>query len=125
MAWDYWGLESYCTTDSKLDFSRSGDVVKRLGQVLDEGARDFDNLTGTRGPVENLVPPQLTPHERQRVGEGRVRLAVPGGLAGRPGGVGHPLMRQQGDEREEVQQGRRSGADGRLGLLPLRFDAEM
>ena len=111
---------------AKLDFVHLGGVAKQALQVVEEGARDFDEIGIWRGCRKSGLGPQLAAHQGEGVGEGRDRFGVPGGLRDRGRGSSLELVvgeqRHQGEETE--QRWGRAG-DRTIGPLALGLDAQV
>ena len=69
--------------------------------------------------------PQFLSHERQRIRKGWQRLAVPGGLPDGDLALLGMGIRQQGDQREQAQQGGCGANNGPIRPLALGLHTEM
>src|SRR5215207_8152500 len=70
------------------------------------------------------MSPQLLAHQRQCVSEGRIALTVPGSSSYCLRALGHVLMSEQRDHREQSQQRRSGPLDRSLGPMPLRLQSQ-
>src|SRR5262245_7905820 len=55
---------------AKLDFIQSGSVTERVGQALEERARNLYKVVVFVGHGEMCMPPQMRTHQSQRIGKG-------------------------------------------------------
>jgi len=69
------------TTRPQLDLSRAGDRAEGCGHGRAERTRDFHHLPSDRGGGNHLGLPQLAPHQRQGIGDGRLARAISSGVA--------------------------------------------
>ena len=89
--------------------------------MVHQSTRDFLAVVQRRRQPKIRLGPQIVAHQSKGIAEGRHRLDVPGGAADGAGLVAQQAVRQQGDEREEAEEGWR-GAGNRL-VTPLALSS--
>jgi hypothetical protein len=66
---------------SKLDFPPLGGIAEQVAQVIRKGGVDFCHLGVSRGGSKSHLGPQMTPHQGERITEGRGAFVIPRGVA--------------------------------------------
>ena len=80
---------------SKLDFPPLGGIAEQVAQVIRKGGVDFCHLGVSRGGSKSHLGPQMTPHQGERITEGRGAFVIPRGVADGEGlGMGISSIRQ-------------------------------
>src|SRR5450755_4389576 len=84
----------------------SGCIASRLAQAGKQRARDFDYMLVEMGCEEIRGVPELLAYQRNGVGKGWLRFAVPSGLANGEFSRTRQAMSQQSNDGEQAEQHR-------------------
>ncbi|MGH7053627.1 MAG: hypothetical protein ACREFA_07405 [Stellaceae bacterium] len=77
------------------------------------------------GCEETLFLPELSPDSGKRVGEGRMRLAIPGGGRDHLVSFGGEASGEQHHQQKQCAQARRGAGDSQARPLPPGLDPEV
>src|ERR1035438_5183617 len=103
----------------------SGCIASRLAQAGKQRARDFDYMLVEMGCEEIRGVPELLAYQRNGVGKGWLRFAVPSGLANGEFSRTRQAMSQQSNDGEQAEQHRCGAGNRQAGPLALCLYSQM
>src|SRR3954447_17951148 len=93
--------------------------------AVSQAAREVLHVRDFAGDRETLRRPDLATHGGQRIGKGRLLLAIPGCGPDRTAAARGKLAGEQRDQGEQAEQTGRGAGDGLAGPLALALKAEV
>jgi hypothetical protein len=100
-------------------------MAERVGDGFVECRLEFLRLRHGVGCEETVLLPELAADGGKRVGEGGMRLAIPGSGRDRLAGFGVKAGAQQRHQRKQSEQARGRAGDGPVRPLALGLDPEV
>src|SRR5258708_455969 len=107
------------------DVESSSSKSERIHEAIEKGSWNLNGVAFSGRHRKKGGGPEMLTNERQRIGKGRQGFAIPGGLTNGKGVFTQQLLRKNGHERKECQQGRSGAQNRQIRPLALGLDAQM
>src|SRR5258708_34389741 len=107
-------------TSGRLYPNFSGDVEssstkgERMHEAIEKGSWNLNGVAFSGRHRKKGGGPEMLTNERKRIGKGRQGFAIPGRLTNGKGVFTQQLLRKNGHDRKECQQGRTGAQDSKI-----------
>src|SRR5260370_11634878 len=107
------------------DVESSSSKSERIHEAIEKGSWNLNGVGIWGRHRKKGGGPEMLTNERKRIGKGRQGFAIPGGLTNGKRVFTQQLLRKNGHERKECQQGRSGAQNRQIRPLALGLDAQM